>query len=99
MIVNDYRALSSRTQLGHRHDGRQRSGDSGEAWDDCHTALPGEDCHRHVTWAMTRGIHTETAAEDYPGLTKDSSFRESAAAAEPPSHFVVLFSGFKAAYM
>uniref|UniRef100_A0A7S2NT12 Uncharacterized protein n=1 Tax=Zooxanthella nutricula TaxID=1333877 RepID=A0A7S2NT12_9DINO len=38
----------------------------------CHTALPGEVCHRHVRWAMNVGIRTLPAW--YPTLTADSSF-------------------------
>jgi len=39
----------------------------------CHTASAGEDCHRHVTWAMQVGIKTMPAM--YPAtLTEDSSF-------------------------
>lgn len=41
----------------------------------CHTAEPGEDCHRHVSWAMEMGIRV--MPESYPSfLTKDSSFKE-----------------------
>merc|ERR1712060_175675 len=38
----------------------------------CHTAAPGETCHRHVKWAMEKGI--KIFPSWYPTLTKDSSF-------------------------
>jgi len=41
---------------------------------DCHTALPGENCHSAVTWAMQKGIHTNP--DWYPGLTASSSFEQ-----------------------
>merc|ERR1712127_1164515 len=39
----------------------------------CHTAQPGEECHRHVTFAKQEGVRVRP--ESYPAtLTKDSPF-------------------------
>jgi len=40
----------------------------------CRTALEGEPCHRHVTWAMQHGIRENK--DWYPGLTEKSSFED-----------------------
>jgi len=38
----------------------------------CHSAVPGEECFGHVTWAMQQGIYEHPSW--YPGLTNESSF-------------------------
>jgi hypothetical protein len=38
----------------------------------CHTAVQGEECYKHVRWAMTEGIYSRP--ELYPGLKPTSSF-------------------------
>ena len=42
--------------------------------EECHTAVEGEECYEHVTWAMTTGIKEHP--ENYGHLTADSSFAE-----------------------
>lgn len=40
----------------------------------CSTAIEGDDCYPHVTWAMTEGVVSHP--DWYPGLTTSSSFED-----------------------
>lgn len=42
----------------------------------CHTAMEGEDCHRHVLWVMTQGYNSHPELYEFRGLRRNSTFED-----------------------